>query len=73
MNELIIEGPIVIPSPNGRFRVKLEVGDDGSLLATLFERDANDPDKWNTPANLSASKPLLRTWRGSDGKLARIE
>ena len=58
MNELILEGPIVIPSPNGRFRVKLQAGDDGSLLVTLFERDASDPNKWNTPiGRLSASKP----------------
>ena len=28
MKELILEGPIVIPSPNGRFRVKLQAGDD---------------------------------------------
>jgi len=74
MKELILEGPIVLPSPNGRFRVKLQAGDDGSLLATLYERDASDPNKWNTPiGRLSASKPLLRTWRGADGKLARIE
>jgi len=74
MNELILEGPIVIPSPNGRFRVKLQAGDDGSLLVTLFERDASDPNKWNTPiGRLSATKPLLRPWRGADGKLVRIE
>ena len=74
MNETIVKGPIVLPSPNGRFRVKLQACDDGSLLVTLFERDASDPNKWNTPVGrLSASKALLRTWLAADGHLARIE
>jgi len=75
MNDLILEGPFVIPSPNGKFRVKLQVGDDGSLLATLFERDPNDPNKWNrpTPSGISESKILLRTWRDASGKIQRVE
>jgi hypothetical protein len=40
-----ILGPIdaiLLASPNGKFQVKLAVGDDGSLRAALFVRGEND-------------------------------
>ena len=74
VKDLILEGTIVLPSPNGRFRIKLQAADDGSLLATVYERDDDDPNRWNTPVgHLSGSKALVQTWHGDDGRLVRIE
>jgi hypothetical protein len=60
MDEITIDR-IVLRSANDKHRIRIEVTDDGSLMATLLVRNVNDPDKWEPQHSGYGTKALART------------
>ncbi|MDO8433849.1 MAG: hypothetical protein Q7S58_15720 [Candidatus Binatus sp.] len=61
MAEVLFDGPIILCSANGKYRIRLEVGDDGSLIATLLLPNKDDPNKWEAQHSGTGVAPLART------------
>lgn len=60
MEEVFLDR-VVLSSANGKFRIRLEVSEDGSLLATLLLPDPKDATKWEAQHSGAGIKLLART------------
>jgi hypothetical protein len=61
--EMVFDGPMVLRSQNDKYRLRLELTDDGSLLATLLIRDSKGPDRWEPQGSGQGQKYLARADR----------
>ncbi len=62
--EMIFDGAIVLRSQSDKYRMKIEVSDDGSLLATLLIRDPKDPNRWDPQGSGQGRKLLAQAVTG---------
>ncbi|MDO8433851.1 MAG: hypothetical protein Q7S58_15730 [Candidatus Binatus sp.] len=60
---------IVLRSPNGEFRVSLQLGDDGSLYATLLVHAGEE--KYEPPQGISAAR-LAMVRRGPKNQIIQF-
>jgi hypothetical protein len=65
MDEMICDGPIVLCSANGKYRIRLEVVDDGSLQATLLIPNKTNPGLWEAQGSGAGVARLAVTRRDS--------
>ena len=70
MEEVTLDS-IILRSSNDKHRIRIAVGDDGSLLATVLVRDEHDPDKWK-PQGSSGTKMLAQLYRDSNLNLFHL-
>jgi hypothetical protein len=59
--EMTFDGPIVLRSQNDKYRMRIELTDDGSLLATLLIRNSKDPNRWEPQGSGQGEKFLAKT------------
>jgi hypothetical protein len=63
VHDFTMDGPIVLRSPNDNYRLRLELENDGSLLATLLIRDPKDPGRWEPQGSGQGQKCLAKAER----------
>jgi hypothetical protein len=70
MEEVTLDS-IILRSSNDKHRIRIAVGDDGSLLATVLVRNEQDPDQWK-PQGSSGTKMLAQKYRDSNLNLFHL-
>jgi hypothetical protein len=70
MEEITLDS-IILRSRDDKHRIRIAVGDDGSLVATVLVRDTRDPEIWE-PQSSSGTKMLAQMYRDSNMNLFHL-